>query len=47
MDKACSTHGKDEECIPNCTREPEVKRLLEITRPRGKDNIKMDPKNDV
>jgi hypothetical protein len=44
MDVACSSDGKDEKHISRFTREPEVKRLLQISRFRYDNNIKLIPK---
>jgi hypothetical protein len=44
MGGTCSTYWGDEKFIQNLGRTPEGTRPLEISRRRGKDNIKMDIK---
>jgi hypothetical protein len=41
MDRACSTHGRDEKCIRILVRKPEGKRPLGRTSRRWLNNIRM------
>jgi hypothetical protein len=44
IDRACNTHGREEECIPVLVGKPGGKRPLGRLKLRCKDNIKMDLK---
>jgi hypothetical protein len=44
VDGACSTHGKDEECIYEYSREAEGRVSLGRAKPRWEDNIDMNLK---
>jgi hypothetical protein len=43
MDGACTTHGEEEKCVQSFGGRLEGKRLLESSRRRWEDNIKIDP----
>jgi hypothetical protein len=44
MGRACSTYGREEECIQGLVRRPKGERPLEKPRRRRKNNINMDLK---